>query len=281
MSNQSVEQAACLEVLAAMANLDGEPTPKEFEAFMAALETFQPLPLGTTPENLLASHPAIDQQLHMVKTPELQQQLYRGTYAIARSKGLNAEEKQVLETMRSIFNISPEMAKALEKQPLKTFQSGGLINSALVGMASLIGREGDVRRLIFDYSIGAAIVGLIPLSGGGTLEIKLVVVLILMLKMIWDIRNLWGKPKGQDILAIIGNIFGFIGAVIAGLLAWATMVGLGVVIPYVGAFAKAAGFATATWVIGQATNQFYTSQKRPDFSALKRAFPFLISSGKS
>ena len=178
--------------------------------------------------------------------------------------------------MQAAFGLSPDIARALAKQPLVAPASGGLINSALAGMASLIGREGEVRRLIFDYAMGAAIVGLIPLNGGGSLELKLLVVLGLILKMILDIRRLWGKPRGQDLFAVIGNIFGFMGAVVGGFLAWVTLIALGVVVPYAGAFAKAAGFATATWIAGQSTNQFYPSQKRPDLTALKRAFPNLV-----
>jgi uncharacterized protein (DUF697 family) len=276
MSDLDQQKVFCVEALAAVANLKGDPTPLEFEAFLAALSTFYPLPLGVTPESLLSQSPQLVSCIEKIDVLELQQQVYRGAFAICKSKGIKPEEAAVLAQMRSAFDLSPEVAQALEKQPLVAAQNGGLINSALAGMAYLIGREGDVRRLIFDYAMGAAIVGLIPLTGGGTLEIKLLVVLGLILKMIWDIRNLWGKPRGQDVLATIGNIFGFIGAVVAGFLAWGTMIGLGVVIPYAGAFAKAAGFATATWIVGQATNQFYTSQKRPDLAALKRAFPNLI-----
>ncbi|MGB5973782.1 MAG: hypothetical protein WBG38_10700, partial [Nodosilinea sp.] len=94
--------------------------------------------------------------------------------------------------------------------------------------------------------------------------------------MIWDIRRLWGRPGGQDLLAVVGNLVGFFAAVFGGFLAWATLIGLGVVMPYVGALAQAAGFATATWIAGQSTHQFYISQKRPDPAALKRAFPNLI-----
>ena len=276
MSDLRQQKIFCVKTLAAVANLNGEPTPQEFEAFLAALNSFQPLPTGVTPEMLLSQYPPFESSIDQIILPELQQQVYRGAFAICRSKGINLREAEVLAKMRSTFNLSPELAKSLEKQRLVTIENGGFINSTLAGMTYLIGREGDVRRLIFDYSMGAAIAGLIPLTGGGTLEIKLLVVLSLILKMIWDIRNLWGRPRGQDILAMIGNAFGFIGAVLAGLLAWGMMIGLGVVMPYAGAFAKAAGFATATWIAGQATNQFYTSQKRPDFSALKRAFPNLI-----
>ncbi len=273
------QKQSCLEVLAGVANLNGDPTPLEFEAFLTALKTFYPLPPDATPERLLSQSVQLPERLQDITAPELQQQVYRGAYAIVKSKGIDPREAQLLADMQSAFDLSSTMATALAKQPLVASQNSGFVNSALMGMSSLIGREGDVRRLIFDYSAGAAIVGLIPITGGGSLEIKLLVVLGLILKMIWDIRSLWGKPQGQDVLAVIGNVFGFIGAVLGGFLAWVTLIGLGVVVPYAGAFAKAAGFATATWIAGQSTNQFYTSQKRPDLSALKRAFPNLIRSG--
>lgn len=274
-------KTACLRVLAAVANLNGDPTPREFEAFLAALNTFQPLPAGVTPEKLLASRPIILEQLSQIQTPEMQQQVYRGAYAIARSKGIDPQEAKLLKDLQSAFDLSPEMLKALKKQPLVYASSGNFTDSALTGMASLIGRAGEVRRMIFDYAMGAAIVGLIPLHGGGTLEIKLVIVLALILKMTWDISKQWGQPRGQGWLVIISSILGLAWAGIAGLLVWGIMIGLSVVIPYAGAFAKAAGFATGTWIAGQTVNQFYTTAKRPDFTALKRAFPNLLSSDKS
>jgi hypothetical protein len=280
MPTPDAEKLACLATLAAAANLNGDPTPVEFEAFLAAITTFQPLPPGVAPESLLRDRPSVDPQLGQITTPELQQQLYRGVHTIVRSKGIDAQESALLAKLRSAFDLSPELAESLAKQRLAAVPITSPINSTLTGMAALIGREGDVRRLIFDYAMGAAIVGLIPLHGGGSLEIKLLVVLGLVLKMGWDIRNYWGRPGGQGLLAVIGNLFGFMTAILGGFLAWVTLVSLGVVIPYAGAFAKAAGFATATWIAGQSTNQFYTSQKRPDLIALKRAVPGLLSSDK-
>ncbi|WP_017301508.1 hypothetical protein [Nodosilinea nodulosa] len=276
MASSDSEKVACLETLAGFARLKGNPTPIEFEAFLAAISAFVPLPPGVTPEDLLANPTPIDRWLPQIQTPEWQQQVYRGAYEIVRSKGIVPEEEALLQQLRSAFELSPQLARALAKQPLRANLSSVAINSALAGMATLIGRESDVRRLIFDYALGSAIVGLIPLRGGGTLELKFLVVLGLILKMIWDIRNLWGRPQGQDILAIVGNLFGFLAAVIGGFLAWATLIGIGVVVPYAGAFSRAAGFATATWIAGQSTNQFYTSQKRPDPTALQRAFPNLF-----
>ncbi|PSN19636.1 hypothetical protein C7271_06300 [filamentous cyanobacterium CCP5] len=269
------EKIACLEVLAIAATLNGDPTPHEFEAFLAALNLFQPPP-EIIPERLLSSPLNLDSRLPQIQTPALQQQLYRGAYAITRSQGIDPQEAALLAKLAAAFQLSPEITQALARQPLPVPPSGSLMNSALTGIAALIGREGEVRRLIFDYALGAAIVGLIPITGGGSLEVKLLIVLGLVLKMSWDIRNLWGKPRGQDMLAMIGTGLGFLGALLAGCLAWATVIGLGVVIPYVGALATAAGLATATWIAGQATHQFYTSQKRPDLVALKRIFPQLM-----
>lgn len=269
------EKLACLEVLAAVARINGDPTPQEFEAFLAAIGLFHPLPAEFRPERLLSDRTPVDDWLSQVQTPTLQHQVYRGAYAIARSKGINPEEATLLAHMRQQFELSPDMAQALVRQSLPLNRSTLVANSALAGMAALIGREGEVRRLIFDYCLGTAMVGLVPLRGGGVLEVKFLVVLLLILRMIWDIRRLWGQPRGQDALAMVGNMFGFMAAVIVGFLAWGTVVGLGVVLPYAGAFAQAAGFASATWLAGQSTNQFYTSAKRPDAVALQRAFPDL------
>lgn len=281
MLDSPAPKTACLQVLAAVANLNGDPTPLEFEAFLAALNTLQPLPTGLTPETLLANRPVVAEYLSQIQTPEMQQQVYRGAYAIARSKGIDPQEAKILNELKSAFDLSPEVVQALEKQPLVYASSQSFTDSALSGMASLIGRAGEVRRMIFDYAMGAAIVGLIPLNGGGTLEIKLVIVLALILKMTWDISKQWGQPRGQGLPVIVSSIWGLMWAGIAGLLVWSIMIGLSVVVPYAGAFAKAAGFATGTWIAGQTIDQFYTTAKRPDFSALKRAFPNLIASDKS
>ena len=269
------EKRACLKALAAVANLDGTPTPLELDAFLRALTTFQPLPPGLTPEGLLNQHPDLAAQLPQITTPESQQQLYQAAFTVLRSKGITAQESAALAQMRTAFGLDSALAKSLERRPLRAIPPD-TVNSTLTGMVAMIYREGQVRRLIADYCLGTAIVGLIPIRGGGTLELKFLVVLGLILKMIWDIRNQWGKPRGQDGLAILGNFFGFVGAVLAGFLAWGTVIALGVILPYAGAFAVAAGFATATWIAGQSTSQFYTSPKRPDLVALRRAFPTLL-----
>lgn len=270
------EKNACLRVLAGIVQLKGDPTPREFVAFLDSLHPFEPLPPTLSPEVLLSQRPVVTEHLAAVTTPAVQQQLYRCAHHILQSQGIDPAEAEVLKTLETAFQLEPEIAAALAKQPLTPAENGPLGNSALSGIAAWIRREGDARRLIVDYTLGAALVGLVPLNGGGSLEVKLAVVVGLGLKMVWDIRRLWGSPRGQGLVSVLGGLVKGLVAVLAGLLTWATVVGVGVVMPYVGALAKAAGFAVAIWMVGQATDRFYTSIRRPDLRAIKRAFPGLV-----
>jgi hypothetical protein len=115
----------------------------------------------------------------------------------------------------------------------------------------------DVRNLILDYALGVCLLGLIPISG--LLSLKLAIAVLLNIKMMRDIGHRWQFPKGQDILAIIGNLFGALGAISLALGAWFTFFALGLFVPYVGSLAIAAALFTVTWMIGQATHQFYAN----------------------
>jgi len=117
--------------------------------------------------------------------------------------------------------------------------------------------EREVRALVLDYALGVSILGLIPIPG--LLTLKLLIAAGLILKMSRDVRAKWGFLKGQDMLAIAGNLFGGLGAFAMAFMAWVTMFCIGLFVPYVGSFALAASLFTLTWGLGQATSQFYAS----------------------
>lgn len=119
-------------------------------------------------------------------------------------------------------------------------------------------RERKIRGMILDYALGNAILGLIPIPRLYTL--KFLIAVIFIIKMIRNIAAKRGFPKGQDVLAIAGYIFGWLGAFAMTLMAWLTMIAIGVYVPYVNGFALAAALFTLTWVVGQATNHFYLFQ---------------------
>jgi uncharacterized protein (DUF697 family) len=121
----------------------------------------------------------------------------------------------------------------------------------------LIQRHRQIRNLILDYALGAAIIGLNPFRG--TLTLTLLVVGVLILKMMWDIGYSWGYTKGQDPLAIAGNLFGFLGAFALAFMAWLTIFCFRLFVPLFSGFAISAALFTLTWTLGQVTNQFYAS----------------------
>jgi hypothetical protein len=121
----------------------------------------------------------------------------------------------------------------------------------------LLQRHRKIRHLILDYAMGTALIGLNPVRG--TLTLTLLVIGVLILKMIWDIGKEWSYSKGQDPLAIAGNLFGILGAFALALMAWVTIFCGGLLMPLFSGFAISAALFTLTWTLGQVTNQFYAS----------------------
>ncbi|MBW4584111.1 hypothetical protein [Aetokthonos hydrillicola] len=121
----------------------------------------------------------------------------------------------------------------------------------------LLQRNRQIRNMILDYAMGAALLGFNPFRG--TLTITLIIVAVIIVKMIRDVGSQWGYAKGQDPLAIAGNIFGYLGAFALAFMAWLTMFCFGLFVPLFSGFAKSAAFFTLTWTLGQVTNQFYAN----------------------
>ena len=121
-------------------------------------------------------------------------------------------------------------------------------------------QERASRALAFDYALSVSILGLIPIPG--LLTVKLVVAVGLIVKMLWDISVKWQFARGQDILALAGYLFGFLGALAMAFMAWLTFFTIGLFVPYIGSFRIAAALFTLTWVLGQNTNQFYASGRK-------------------
>lgn len=133
---------------------------------------------------------------------------------------------------------------------------------------NLVDLNKEIRELIIDYAIGAAILGLNPLPG--TLTVTLLAASVLLLKMMRDIGTKWGYPKGQDALAIGGNLLGGLGSFWVAFMAWVSMYGAGLFVPFVGRFAVASSLFALTWRVGQATHLYYASgSQKSQLSNLK------------
>ncbi|MEG4323410.1 MULTISPECIES: hypothetical protein [unclassified Microcoleus] len=141
---------------------------------------------------------------------------------------------------------------------------------AIARAPNLVEINQEIRELIIDYAIAAAILGLNPLPG--TMTLTLLAASVLLLKMMRDIGARWGYPKGQDALAIGGNLFGGLGSFWVAFMAWVSMYGLGLFVPFVGGFALASSLFALTWRVGQATHLYYASGRQMDAAQLRQVF---------
>jgi uncharacterized protein (DUF697 family) len=116
----------------------------------------------------------------------------------------------------------------------------------------------NVRNLILDYALGAAIVALLPIPNIGVLQAIALVVLNVLLVI--GISRLWQFQKGGDCLARVGILFGVAGAILMGFLVWLCMVVVGVIVPLIGALAPGVVAFCYFWGIGQTVHHFYLSK---------------------
>ena len=273
------EAIAGLKLLVCLAKADGNLAPEEKKILTKALQKLQNLqilPEKITIDSILAEDIEIDEILPQLVTPKSQTVLYKTAYALAEINGITPNERTILDKIEATFEL-PERDSPVGNDSLAELavQSS---HDFIEAIASQLVSVKEVRDLILDYAIGIAILGFNPIPG-----INLVANAIacgLILKMIRDIGAKWGYPGEQDALAIIGSIFGGVGALAAALTSWAAIWFIGIYIPIIGEFAAASFYFTLTFAIGQATNQFYLSGRQLDAAALKQAFLQAQKEGK-
>lgn len=272
MAENWQEALASLRVLVCIAKVDGTVSPSEQTLLTEAWEKLEPASQGITLKQLLTENLPLTQILPNITTPDAQRALYDAARSIAEQDGIHPSQQQLLDQIQTTFR--PALT---DVPPLNSSQSSAFnpdlqdspYEALVSGIQAVTQRNRQARNLILDYALGAAVIGLIPIRGW--LILQFVVIVVLIIKMRRDIGALWGFPKGHDILAFVGSWFGSVGALAIALMAWLTLLGIGVVIPYVDSLALAAAFATLVWAQGQMTNQFYISSSRMDQLAFQRS----------
>ncbi|MEM7772557.1 MAG: hypothetical protein AAGA75_20990 [Cyanobacteria bacterium P01_E01_bin.6] len=128
-----------------------------------------------------------------------------------------------------------------------------------------------VRRLLVDYALAAAILGLIPLHGNKWVEaLGLLALGLLNLKLIREIGKCWGYPKGQDMFALVSSLLSVFGAFAIAIMARIILSTMSFFIPLAIVISAPMGHAILTWALGRATHQFYLSTRQIDPDTLKQ-----------
>lgn len=132
-------------------------------------------------------------------------------------------------------------------------------------MENLVSLNRQVRNLILDYALGAAILVLLPIPH--LMIVKAIALGVLHYRIIRDVGRLWGVQSRSDFLARLGSIFGVAGALFLALVGWVGMVALGALVPHVEALAAGVAAFAYFWGIGQTVHHFYLSGFRGNQSS--------------
>lgn len=149
-----------------------------------------------------------------------------------------------------------------------------LARSIAPGIQIIIRIGQQVRGTILDYTLGAAILGLIPVYGRWIPAIRLSLLALLNLRMVVTIGRFWGHHKGQGSWIILRGLLGLLGSFLLAILAWLIVFAIGLLIPYVDGLARAIAYGVLTWNIGSTTSQYYYSPQTLDIEALEKALRF-------
>ena len=141
--------------------------------------------------------------------------------------------------------------------PPKSFESDTQFKATEAEINAVFQTNFQVRSLIFNYCLAAAILGCIPLWPWIT-ELSLLVLFFLNIKMIRDVGAYWGYGKGQSLLTILLTLFGIIGAFAMALMAFMAVYVIGLLwLPIVLGWANIAAYFEFTLVLGLVANEFY------------------------
>jgi len=114
----------------------------------------------------------------------------------------------------------------------------------------------QVRGLILDFALGAAILALVPIPY--TIFLKIILLPVLMVLMVKRVLRLWQGYK-PDTVAKLSLLVSLTGAVLLGILGWLGGIALGVNIPWLAGLAPGFAFFSLFWGVGQAINHCYLS----------------------
>ena len=148
-------------------------------------------------------------------------------------------------------------------------QSSTEVESIMPGFNTVLKINHAVRRLIFDYALVGAILGLVRFNDNDVGDIlNFLILLLLNLVMVIHINRYWRTFKNRKIITISNLIFSFLGSFIIAVLVRSLFSILSLFIPVMIILNASVGHALLTWLFGRATNQLYLSAKKIDRQTL-------------
>ena len=159
--------------------------------------------------------------------------------------------------------LEPEIDKPL------TSQSSTEVESIMPGFNTALKINHAVRKLIFDYALVAAILGLFRFNDNDVGNIlNFLILLLLNLAMVIHINRYWRTFKNRKVITITSLILSFLSSFVVAVLIRGMFSVLSLFIPIAIVLNASVGHALLTWLFGRATNQLYLSAKKIDRQTL-------------
>ena len=153
-------------------------------------------------------------------------------------------------------------------KPLKS-QSLIEVESIMPGFNTALKINHAVRKLIFDYALVAAILGLFRFNNNDVGNIlNFLILLLLNLVMVIHINRYWRTFKNRKVITITNLILSFLSSFVIAVLIRGMFSVLSLFIPVAIVLNASVGHALLTWLFGRATNQIYLSTEEIDRQTL-------------
>ena len=143
------------------------------------------------------------------------------------------------------------------------------VESIMPGFNTVLKINHAVRRLIFDYALIAAILGLFRFNNDVGDVLNFLTLLLLNLVMAIHISRYWRTFKDKKLFTINYLSLSFLSSFVIAILVRGLFSILSLFIPLLVVFNASVGYALLTWLFGRATNQLYLSAKRIEQQTLE------------
>ncbi|MEL6222009.1 MAG: hypothetical protein AAFR31_05130 [Cyanobacteria bacterium J06627_8] len=255
------ERRARLQILVAIARANEPIKPWERAYLEQEVEALGD-GASITLDHILAESPSLNSLLKAITSSDSQQQIYHDAVKLAQLDGITPARQDLLERIRTAFQL-PIIQKSFSS-PTSTSPSD---QSLIAGMNCMMTHSHRARRLVFDYAVGAAIIGLIPFGRFGF--IQPMAIALLLVKMAKDVHAHWGfSPQQYPKLALNYLISGTIALFLGGM-SWLLLSLLSLVVPVSSWILSALSSFIGVWSLGCMVNQLYWNRSRTNRSVLE------------
>ena len=162
--------------------------------------------------------------------------------------------------MKEFDSLDLEINNSIDSQsPIKAI-------SIMPGFNAVLKINHEVRKLIFDYALIAAILGLFRFARG---PLNFLILLLLNLVMAIHIGYYWKTFANRKFTTTIHLIMSFLSSFVIAVLVRGIFSILSLFVPLLAVLNASVGHGILTWLFGRATNHFYLSAKKIDRQTLE------------